>query len=66
VLHDICIDCYVTHIEQCNFVSIGMVSCMDEAVANITKTFKNFGLWDNTVLIFSTGEMLLCLASNII
>ena len=35
-----------------------MTTALDEAVKNITDTFKELGLWDDTLLIVSTGKTL--------
>ena len=34
----------------------GMISCVDEAIDNITNTLKETGMYDNTIIIFSTGK----------
>ena len=37
-------------------VYAGMVTAMDEGIGNITHTLKELGMWDDTVLIFSSGK----------
>ena len=37
---------------------VGMVSALDEAVGNIVETYKEAGLWDDTLILFSTGIQL--------
>jgi len=34
----------------------GMVSCMDEGLKNITNTLKQTGMWNNTIVIFTTDN----------
>ena len=37
-------------------VFAAMVSCMDEAVGNVTRALRKRGLWEDTVLIFSSDN----------
>ncbi|KAL4220260.1 hypothetical protein ACF0H5_020667 [Mactra antiquata] len=34
----------------------GMISCVDEAVGNITEAFKRKGFWNNTVMIYTSDN----------
>ena len=42
--------------DQNRRVYAAMVSCMDEAVGNVTRVLKKRGLWEDTVLIFSSDN----------
>ena len=49
----------------------GMTTCMDQGVGNITRTLKKMGLWEDSVLIFSSGKIkralrCLCIIANYI
>ena len=34
----------------------GMVKCLDDAVGDVVEASKDGGLWDNTVLVFTTDN----------
>ena len=35
---------------------LGMTTCLDEAIANITQTLKETGLYEETIIIFMSGK----------
>ena len=49
---DITYNCVYIH----GLIDTGMVSAIDGAVKTIVDAFKENGLWDNTVTIFSSGR----------
>ena len=42
---------------------LSMVSYVDEAIGNITEALKNKDMWQNSVLVFSSGECQECLVA---
>ena len=34
----------------------GMVSCLDEAIGNVTEVFKKHGLWNDTLMVFTADN----------
>ena len=34
----------------------GMITCLDEAIGNVTQTLKETGLYDDTIIIFISGK----------
>ncbi|KAI8501215.1 hypothetical protein Bbelb_213100 [Branchiostoma belcheri] len=49
-------DMYASVQDENRRTLLGMVSAMDEAVGNVTMAMKNAGLWDNTLVIFTTDN----------
>ena len=50
------IDMY-SHIQDKNRrIYSGMVTAMDDAIGGIINAFKESGMWENTLTIFSTGK----------
>ena len=43
-------DCAIIH------TFAAMITSVDETVFNVTTTLKEYGLWENTLLVWTTGE----------
>ncbi|XP_078610731.1 arylsulfatase B-like [Branchiostoma floridae x Branchiostoma japonicum] len=49
-------DMYASVENENRRILLGMVSALDEAVGNVTMAMKKAGLWDNTLVIFTTDN----------
>merc|ERR1712227_1141446 len=48
---------YKTHYKNTeNDIYAAMISCLDEGIGNLTRTLKQQGLYDNTLIIFSSDN----------
>ena len=39
----------------------GMISCMDEAIGNVVDALKETGLYDDSVILFSSGKFMIAM-----
>jgi len=42
----------------------GVVACLDESIGNITKTLQELHLWEDTIIIFTSGISILLVLSH--
>ncbi len=40
-----------------HLLNSAMITCMDEGIGDITDALKENGLWDNTIIIFTSGNL---------
>ena len=43
------------HMDDKRKILAGMTTCMDEAVHNVTEALRRYGMWNNSVLVFTSG-----------
>ena len=51
------VDLYPTNIPECRRIYNGMASAVDEGVSNITAALKSSGLWQTTLLVWSSDNV---------
>ena len=56
IIHHYIKNTAMSETHMCKSLFSGMTACLDEAIANVTAALKKSGMYDNTVIVFSTGQ----------